>query len=52
MRHVTISIAAVILVSAALATAGPNLIVNGSFEQGFDPGEFTTLYNGNTSITG
>lgn len=33
------------------ASASP-VIVNGSFEEGIDPGSFTTLNNGSTAITG
>jgi choice-of-anchor C domain-containing protein len=43
---------AVLAVVAASRTADANLISNGSFEQGIDPGVFTTVFAGDsTSIT-
>ena len=37
---------------ACAGTASANLVSNGGFETGPAPGGFTTLYNGNTLITG
>jgi choice-of-anchor C domain-containing protein len=40
------------LASAAPEPCGPNLVTNGSFEQGPPPGRWTTMPTGSTAITG
>ena len=41
-----------LVVGFATQPAAANLVANGGFETGTDPGSFVTLYNGDTSITG
>ena len=43
---------AILLGSAANAISAPLSVTNGSFEQGTDPGSFTTVNAGDTNITG
>jgi choice-of-anchor C domain-containing protein len=45
-------LAAASLLLAASASAAGNLLVNGSFEQGIDPGTFKDLPGGSSAITG
>lgn len=51
LKRLVLGLAASLGVAASPAFAATNLVSNGSFELGADPGSFTTLGTGSTAIT-
>lgn len=51
-RHWLVGTAAALAAALVAGGASAAILVNGSFEEGADPGSFITLGNGSTAITG